>query len=74
MQWTDGMLYPLLHRLEQLGYVSASWGVSDTGRAASTTRSPKRAERWQTRYLPVFGLWAAVAVAVIVIPPVFEFV
>jgi DNA-binding PadR family transcriptional regulator len=32
MQWTDGMLYPLLHRLERLGYVSASWGVSDTGR------------------------------------------
>ncbi|BCI55988.1 hypothetical protein NIIDNTM18_52660 [Mycolicibacterium litorale] len=29
------------------------------------------AERWQTRYLPVFGLWAAVAVTVI--PPVFEF-
>ncbi|KUI28922.1 PadR family transcriptional regulator [Mycobacterium sp. IS-1742] len=32
MQWTDGMLYPLLHRLERLGYVSASWGVSETGR------------------------------------------
>ncbi|WP_193045660.1 PadR family transcriptional regulator [Mycolicibacterium baixiangningiae] len=32
MQWTDGMLYPLLHRLERLGYVTASWGVSDTGR------------------------------------------
>lgn len=32
MQWTDGMVYPLLHRLERLGYVSASWGVSDTGR------------------------------------------
>lgn len=32
MQWTDGMLYPLLHRLERLGYVSASWGVSDSGR------------------------------------------
>lgn len=30
------------------------------------------ADRWQTRYLPVFGLWAAAAVAVI--PPVFEFV
>jgi PadR family transcriptional regulator, regulatory protein PadR len=32
IQWTDGMLYPLLHRLERLGYVSASWGVSDSGR------------------------------------------
>lgn len=32
MQWTEGMLYPLLHRLERLGYVSSSWGTSDTGR------------------------------------------
>ena len=32
MQWTDGMLYPLLHRLERLGYVSAAWGTSAGGR------------------------------------------
>lgn len=32
MQWTDGMLYPLLHRLERFGYVSSSWGTSETGR------------------------------------------
>jgi PadR family transcriptional regulator PadR len=32
MQWTDGMLYPLLHRLERLGYVQATWGTSEAGR------------------------------------------
>lgn len=32
MQWTDGMLYPLLHRLERLGYVDSSWGTSGAGR------------------------------------------
>ncbi|WP_299166242.1 PadR family transcriptional regulator [uncultured Arthrobacter sp.] len=32
MQWTDGMLYPLLHRLERLGYVNATWGTSEAGR------------------------------------------
>jgi DNA-binding PadR family transcriptional regulator len=32
MQWTDGMLYPLLHRLERLGFVEATWGVSAVGR------------------------------------------
>ncbi|WP_026123059.1 PadR family transcriptional regulator [Nocardiopsis halotolerans] len=32
MRWTDGMLYPLLHRLERNGYVRASWGTSETGR------------------------------------------
>ncbi len=32
MQWTDGMLYPLLHRLERLGYVESSWHASPEGR------------------------------------------
>ena len=32
LQWTDGMLYPLLHRLERLGHVEASWRASETGR------------------------------------------
>lgn len=32
LEWTDGMLYPLLHRLERLGYVRAAWGLSPEGR------------------------------------------
>jgi DNA-binding PadR family transcriptional regulator len=32
LQWTDGMLYPVLHRLERNGLVKASWGRSDSGR------------------------------------------
>lgn len=32
MQWTDGMLYPLLHRLERAGYVSAAWNTGENGR------------------------------------------
>src|SRR5512139_1029392 len=32
LQWTDGMLYPLLHRLERNGLVGAFWGRSETGR------------------------------------------
>jgi len=30
--WTDGMLYPILHRLERLGYIKARWAESATGR------------------------------------------
>ena len=30
--WTDGMLYPLLHRLERHGHVRATWGVAESGR------------------------------------------
>ena len=32
LQWTDGMLYPVLHRLERLGYIKASWKSSWTSR------------------------------------------
>lgn len=30
--WTDGMLYPVLHRLERQGLIESHWGESDTGR------------------------------------------
>ncbi|MDR0960123.1 MAG: helix-turn-helix transcriptional regulator [Propionibacteriaceae bacterium] len=32
LEWDDGMLYPLLHRLERLGHVDAAWSVAETGR------------------------------------------
>lgn len=30
--WTDGMLYPLLHRLHRQGHVTAHWRTSTEGR------------------------------------------
>jgi DNA-binding PadR family transcriptional regulator len=32
LEWTDGMLYPLLHRLDRLGYVEAAWDSPEGGR------------------------------------------
>ena len=32
LQWTDGMLYPLLHRLHRLGYVTKEWRTAPEGR------------------------------------------
>ena len=32
LQWTDGMLYPVLHRLERNGFVKTVWGKSESGR------------------------------------------
>src|SRR5437867_13361705 len=29
--WTDGMLYPVLHRLERQGLVASKWGSSEIG-------------------------------------------
>lgn len=32
IEWTDGMLYPVLHRMERKGWIKARWGESETGR------------------------------------------
>jgi DNA-binding PadR family transcriptional regulator len=32
LEWTDGMLYPLLHRLERLGHVKTDWRTPPEGR------------------------------------------
>ena len=32
LDWTDGMLYPLLHRLRRLGYVTTEWRTPPEGR------------------------------------------
>ena len=41
LQWTDGMLYPVLHRLERHGLVAAKWGVSESGRRRKYYRITK---------------------------------
>jgi PadR family transcriptional regulator PadR len=32
LQWTDGMLYPVLHRLERDGLIKARWSTAENGR------------------------------------------
>jgi DNA-binding PadR family transcriptional regulator len=32
MQWADGMLYPILHRLEKRKLVESYWGAAENGR------------------------------------------
>jgi PadR family transcriptional regulator PadR len=32
MGWTDGMLYPILHRLEKQGLIQSNWKISEEGR------------------------------------------
>ena len=40
MEWTDGMLYPVLHRLERLGHVEARWEVATSGRRRAVGAFP----------------------------------
>lgn len=32
MEWADGMLYPILHRLEKKALVESYWGKAENGR------------------------------------------
>jgi DNA-binding PadR family transcriptional regulator len=32
MEWTDGMLYPVLHRLERKGQIQSRWVEAENGR------------------------------------------
>lgn len=32
LEWSEGMLYPVLHRLEKGGLISATWKKAETGR------------------------------------------
>lgn len=32
LQWTDGMLYPILHRLEKQKFIESYWGKAENGR------------------------------------------
>src|ERR1700719_176719 len=38
LQVQQGSLYPALHRLEKRGWLAATWGQSDSGRAAKFYR------------------------------------
>ncbi len=38
LQVTQGALYPALHRLEQQGWITAKWQVTETGREAKFYR------------------------------------
>jgi PadR family transcriptional regulator PadR len=32
LEWADGMLYPVLHRLEKQGFIASRWERSESGR------------------------------------------
>jgi PadR family transcriptional regulator PadR len=52
LQVSDGSLYPALHKLEQEGWISAEWKVSENNRRAkyySLTRFGRRALDRETR-------------------------
>ena len=69
MEWTDGMLYPVLHRLERLGHVKARWEVAESGRRRKyySITSQGRAQlaedrrQWQAVDSTLRGIWESMS-------------
>jgi PadR family transcriptional regulator PadR len=74
LEWTDGMLYPVLHRLERLGHVEARWEVAESGRRRKYYRITSRGRdqldherrQWQAVDSALRGIWQVLSV---VVPP-----
>ncbi|HEU5208470.1 MAG TPA: helix-turn-helix transcriptional regulator [Longimicrobiales bacterium] len=72
MEWTDGMLYPVLHRLERQGHVEARWETAETGRRrkyyqiTQRGRSQLAEERrqWQAVDATLRGIWGGLSLSV----------
>ena len=72
MEWTDGMLYPVLHRLERLGHVEARWEIAESGRHRKYYRiSPggrahlaEERRQWQAVDATLRGIWQALFLSV----------
>ena len=71
LQWTDGMLYPVLHRLERQGLVAAKWRGAETGRRRKYYRITKEGKaqlvahrrQWQVADDTLRGIWMKVCTA-----------
>ena len=76
MEWTDGMLYPVLHRLERLGHVEARWEVAENGRRRRYYRiTPRGRERlvderrqWEAVEATLQGIWRGLSLPVSAAP------
>jgi len=70
LDWTDGMLYPLLHRLDRLGYVEARWSAPPGGRrrryyrltAAGEQALAEHRDQWAVVTDTLQTMWREIAV------------
>lgn len=57
VEWSDSMLYPVLHRLESDGLIASRWETAETGRRRKyyrlTTRGKKRLAEDRSSWLAV---------------------
>lgn len=69
LEWTDGMLYPVLHRLERLGYIKARWEKAEGGRRRKYYRITARGraqlaeerKQWQAVDATLREIWKSLS-------------
>ncbi len=69
LQWTDGMLYPVLHRLERQGHIKGKWGASETGRkrkyyhvtARGRGQLAEQCQQWRMVDAALRNIWPAIS-------------
>lgn len=72
LEWTDGMLYPVLHRLERSGLIESRWENAESGRRrkyyriTSDGREQLNDERrqWRTVDQALEKIWTGMAESV----------
>ena len=65
LEWSDGMLYPVLHRLEKDGCIRSQWKISDEGRLRKYYRLTdkgreeleKERKQWLSVHAALSKLW-----------------
>lgn len=65
LEWTDGMLYPVLHRLERSGLIASRWARADSGRrrkyyritSAGRKHLADQRRQWQTVDRTLARIW-----------------
>jgi DNA-binding PadR family transcriptional regulator len=62
LEWSFGMLYPVLHRLEKDGFVKSKWKAPDNGRLRKyyriTESGHRELEREKTQWVTVTKVFA----------------
>ena len=69
IEWMDGMLYPVLRRLEKQGHILSEWRVGDTGKRRRYYRIAKSGReqlvehkrQWQMTNMVMTKLWEGTA-------------
>ncbi|MFK3978955.1 PadR family transcriptional regulator [Micromonospora sp. NPDC050397] len=80
LEWTEGLLYPLLHRLERLGHVESDWQTPPGGRRRKYYRITdqglaelaEQRRQWEAVVDTLRGVWRTAQSFTPIVTPAWE--